>query len=190
MKNNFWSEYFSIPNLMGYFRIILAAVYMFLFYNSLDGGAYWPVIAVIVLSGFTDFLDGKVARKFNMVTDWGKMLDPIADKITIGVIIISLSLKYKIVIAMIVLYVIKEGYMAVIGMILIKKGHKIEGAKWYGKLCTFGTYVILILLLLLPKMSMTAINVLIILNMAIMVFTLVNYMVYHAKFLKADKKTN
>lgn len=187
MKSNFWREYFSIPNLMGYFRIILAAVYMFLFYNSLDGGAYWPVIAVIVLSGFTDFLDGKVARKFNMVTDWGKMLDPIADKITIGAIIISLSLKYKIVIAMIILYVIKEGYMAVMGLILIKKGHKIEGAKWYGKVCTFGTYVILIVLLLLPNMPMVIVNVLVILNMLIMIFTLIKYIVYHGSLLKTQK---
>lgn len=121
MKKDFWREYFSIPNIMGYFRIVLVFVYMYLFYKSLSGAPYWPVIATIVVSGLTDFFDGKVARKFDMVTDWGKMLDPIADKITIGAIILSLAFKYNIVIVMVGIYIIKEGYMAVSGMMLIKE---------------------------------------------------------------------
>lgn len=187
MEKNFWREYFSIPNLMGYFRIALVAVYMVLFYNSLDGGAYWPVIATIVLSGITDFFDGKIARRFDMVTEWGKMLDPIADKITIGAIILSLTFKYKIVIAMVVFYVIKEGFMAVAGLHSIKKGHKVEGAMWYGKVCTFATYVILILLLLFPHMPIMAVDALIILNMAIMAFTLINYIIYYGKMFREDE---
>lgn len=184
MNRSFWREYFSIPNLMGYFRIVLVAVYMLLFYNSLDGGAYWPVIFVIVLSGLTDFFDGKVARRFNMVTDWGKMLDPIADKITIGAIILSLTFKYKIVMAMVILYIVKEGFMGIAGLFLIKKGHKIEGAMWYGKICTFATYVILIALLLFPNMSDIAVDVLVIANMAVMLFTFVNYIIHYGKIFK------
>ncbi len=56
----------------------------------------------IVISGITDFFDGKIARRFNMITDWGKMLDPIADKITLGAIIVSMSFKYSIVVPMVV----------------------------------------------------------------------------------------
>lgn len=186
MNQNFWREYFSIPNLMGYFRIALVAVYMVLFYDSLDGGAYWPVIFVIVLSGLTDFFDGKVARRFNMVTEWGKVLDPIADKITIGAIILSLTFKYRIVIAMVVLYIIKEGFMGIAGLYSIKKGHKVEGAMWYGKVCTFGTYVILIALLLFPNMSDMTVNILVIANMAIMMFTFVNYIIYYGKIFRGD----
>lgn len=184
MENNFLREYFSIPNLMGYFRIALVAVYMVLFYNSLDGGEYWPVIATIVLSGLTDFFDGKVARRFNMVTEWGKILDPIADKITIGAIILSLTFKYKVVMVLVALYVIKEGFMGIVGLYSIKKGHKVEGAMWYGKLCTFGTYVILIALLLFPDMPDMAINVAVIVDSALMIFTLANYVVYYARMFK------
>lgn len=107
MDKNFWREYFSIPNIMGYFRIALAMLYMLLFYRALDGAPYWPVIVTIVISGITDFFDGKIARRFNMITDWGKMLDPIADKITLGAIIISMSFKYSIVVFMVVFYIIK-----------------------------------------------------------------------------------
>lgn len=190
MDKEFWREYFSIPNIMGYFRILLVGVYMILFYRTLDGAPYWPVIATIVLSGLTDFFDGKVARHFNMITEWGKMLDPIADKITIGAIILSLTFKYPIVTVMVALYVVKEGFMAVAGVISIRKGHKIEGAMWYGKVCTFGTYLILIALLLIPDMPMVFVNALIMMNMAIMLFTFVSYIVYYAKvFRETETKT-
>ena len=157
MDKNFWREYFSIPNIMGYFRIALAMLYMLLFYRALDGAPYWPV----------------------MITDWGKMLDPIADKITLGAIIISMSFKYSIVVPMVVFYIIKEGYMAVAGIISIRAGHKIEGAMWYGKVCTFATYVILIVLLLFPNMPEVMVNVLVIADMIIMAFTLIKYFIYH-----------
>ena len=67
MDKNFWREYFSIPNIMGYFRIALAMLYMLLFYRALDGAPYWPVIVTIVISGITDFFDGKIARRFNIL---------------------------------------------------------------------------------------------------------------------------
>lgn len=188
MDKSFWHEYFSIPNLMGYFRIILVFVYMVLFYRSLSGAPYWPVIATIVISGLTDFFDGKIARKFNMITEWGKMLDPIADKLTIGAIILSLCFKYKIVVAMAVLYIVKEGFMAIAGMVSIKRGHKVEGAMWYGKVCTFGTYIILILLLVFPSMNIIIVNMLAGVNMAIMIFTFINYILYYGKVLKGLSK--
>ena len=55
MKNEFVKEYFSIPNIMGYFRVILVFVYMSFFYNSLQGGPYWPVIATIIVSGSVSY---------------------------------------------------------------------------------------------------------------------------------------
>lgn len=184
MKKSFLEEYFSIPNIMGYFRIILALLYVWMFYKTLDGAPYWPVIAIIVVSGLTDLLDGKIARRFNMVTDWGKMLDPIADKITIGAIILSLMFKYKIILPMILLYIVKEGYMAIAGMMLMKRGHKIEGAKYYGKVCTFATYVILIAILLVPNMNETVVTVLVCINMIVMLYTWVMYILYYSPMLR------
>ena len=188
MDKNFWHEYFSIPNLMGYFRIFLVFVYMVLFYRSLSGAPYWPVIITIVISGLTDFFDGKIARKFNMITEWGKVLDPIADKMTIGAIILSLCFKYKIIIAMAVLYIVKEGFMAIAGMVSIKRGHKVEGAMWYGKVCTFGTYIILILLLLYPAMNIIIVDILVGVNMVIMLFTFINYILYYGRVIKGLSK--
>ena len=187
-EKNFRKEYFSIPNIMGYFRIFLVGVYMVAFYRAMDGEPYWPVVVTIIVSGLTDFFDGKIARRFDMVTEWGKMLDPIADKITIGAIILSLSLKYKAMIVLVVFYIIKEGFMAIAGLYLVGKGHRIEGAKWYGKVCTFGTYIILLALLLFLEMPAWLVNVCIIANLAIMAFTLYNYVIYYSKILDKQKE--
>ena len=75
--------------------------------------------------------------------------------------------------------------MAVAGIVSIKKGNKIEGAMWYGKVCTFGTYVILITLLLFPNLKLTFVNILVFVNMVIMVFTLVNYIFYYHRIFKS-----
>lgn len=186
MKEDFFKEYFSIPNIMGYFRIALALLYIWVYYMTLEGAPYWPVIVIIIVSGLTDLLDGKIARKFHMVTNWGKMLDPIADKITIGAIILSLVFKYKMILPMILLYVIKEGYMALAGSLLIKKGHKIEGAKFYGKVCTFVTYLILIVILLVPDMDRRVVTGLIWINMAVMLYAFIRYIFYYGKLFKEE----
>lgn len=188
MNKPFIREYFSIPNLMGYFRLVLAVVYMILFYYSLQGGPYWPVICVIAISGATDFFDGKIARRFDMVTEWGKILDPIADKVTIAAIIVSLFWKYSLMLPMMILYLVKEGFMGIMGLIWIKKGKAVEGAKWYGKVCTFGTYVLMLLILLLYNLPERIANIFIILNMFLMLFTFVMYIIYYVRAFMSEGK--
>ena len=72
-------ERFSIPNLMGYFRLLLIPVFCYLY---LAKEAYHWAAGVVLLSSLTDLFDGMIARKFNMITNLGKALDPIADKLT------------------------------------------------------------------------------------------------------------
>ena len=77
-------EIFSIPNLMGYFRILLIPVFSWIYIHA-DGVSDYYMAAVLVgISGLTDMFDGKVARKFNMITELGKFIDPLADKLTQG----------------------------------------------------------------------------------------------------------
>ena len=71
------------------------------------------LICILVLSGITDFLDGKIARKFNMISELGKILDPVADKVTQGVLLICFLYKYKTVRYVFILFLLKEIYMSV-----------------------------------------------------------------------------
>lgn len=84
MKQSLKKEIFSIPNIMGYARIILIPIFVWTYYTAEEMMDYYFAAFVILLSGLTDMLDGYVARKYDMITELGKVLDPIADKLTQG----------------------------------------------------------------------------------------------------------
>ena len=168
-------EIFSIPNLMGYFRILLIPVFSWIYIHA-DGVSDYYMAAVLVgISGLTDMFDGKVARKFNMITEFGKFLDPLADKLTHGAILLCLWSRYPLILLLLVLFVLKEGFMLIMGAIKLREGKKLNGAKWFGKCCTALLFVVLFLLLLFPHMSLVTVNVLILLCAAAMFITLLLY---------------
>ena len=83
----------SIPNLMGYFRILLIPVIVWRYVTAETVTDYYIAAVIIGISGITDFLDGFVARRFHMITKVGKALDPIADKLTQGAVVLSLCFR-------------------------------------------------------------------------------------------------
>lgn len=172
MKQFSKKETFSIPNLMGYFRILMIPVFCYLYIGK---RMYLEASAVVLLSSLTDLFDGKIARKFNMVTELGKLLDPVADKMTHGALALCLAARYPLMWALILLLIVKEGYMAVMGAVLLKKGKKLNGAMWFGKVCTAVLFAGLLALFFLPHLPLVWVNGLILAMMAVMVFTLLNY---------------
>ena len=84
----------TIPNLLSFFRVILAMVFLGVFYNPDVENKRAVLTLILVVSAISDLLDGKIARRFNMVSELGKILDPVADKITQGVLLICLLSKY------------------------------------------------------------------------------------------------
>ncbi|QQK08658.1 CDP-alcohol phosphatidyltransferase family protein [Miniphocaeibacter halophilus] len=138
----------NIPNILSTFRIFLIPffVWQMLKGNTTNAGL------ILVLSGFTDFLDGNLARKFNWITDLGKILDPIADKLTQAAISITMIISIKKYQYFFIIMILKDLIMLVLGGYLMKNGIKLEGAKWFGKISTFVYYAVMILLLFIPNM--------------------------------------
>ena len=135
-------QIFTIPNLLSTFRIVLAFVFLAAFYQSGASGRSNLLTAIILLSALTDFLDGKIARKFNMVSELGKILDPIADKITQGVLILCLMKEYSLLKWLFLLFAVKEAFMGIVGVKVLKKTQENKGAMWYGKVCTAFFYAV------------------------------------------------
>ena len=81
----------TIPNLISLFRILLIPLIILLYCGKKH---YTATIMVITISGASDIIDGKIARKFNMVSDVGKVLDPVADKLTQAALVICLIARY------------------------------------------------------------------------------------------------
>ena len=144
---------------------------------------YYGAAAVVVLSGITDIFDGLIARKFNMISDFGKILDPIADKITQCALIVSLSLKYPEISVLIVLFVIKECIMGLLGYVTIKSKESVNSAKWYGKLSTFVLYASMFLLIVLPELNIIFVRGFIILCGIVLLLSLVMYTRFYVKIL-------
>lgn len=178
------SKYFNIPNLLGYLRLILIPVFLFLYVNSY----YTPSFIVLVVSFLSDFVDGKVARRFDMITDFGKILDPIADKLTQLALVIAITFKHPFMMYFLIFFVIKEFYMGIMGLYLIKKGKGVNGAQMYGKICTGVIDICSLILLIFTDMSYFTGVLIISVMMVMAVISLVCYIRFHISVLtKGDE---
>ena len=173
-------DIFTIPNILSYFRIALIPVFVFLFYNSYHQhsmGFHIAAVSVLLISGITDMLDGWIARKFNQITELGKIVDPFADYLTQFAVVVCLAVVYWPLIPVIALLVIKEISMAVLGVVFMRKGKKLPGAQWYGKVSTGVFYGVMFILLAVPysKMPFECSTILIIISGAWMLFSFMMY---------------
>ena len=136
------SRILTIPNLLSLFRLCLIPVFMWLY--CVEKNYIWTGI-VLIISGLTDTVDGIIARKFNMISDLGKVLDPIADKVTQAAMLFCLLTRFPLMIAPLALMVVKEFFMGVTGLMVIQKTGKVFGADWHGKVNTWLLYAMMIL---------------------------------------------
>ena len=141
------TNFFNIPNCLCYFRILLIPVFLLVYFYAKWEYHYVTAAFILVLSGLSDFLDGFIARKFNMITDFGKLIDPIADKITQFTIAITLLFTYPLAWILLVIIVLKDGMLGIVGLYLYDYGVKVKGASWWGKIATAYFYVVVILLI-------------------------------------------
>lgn len=143
----------NIPNILSLIRILLipAFCYQFLVGNTLNSAI------ILAISGFTDFLDGFLARKFNWITQLGKVLDPAADKLTQVAVCIVFVIKMRTYWPFFVILLLKDLIMLILASSVINKGVKIEGADWQGKVSTFLFYTVIIVILFFPNLPHWAI---------------------------------
>ena len=170
---------------MGYFRILLIPVYLLLYYHADSVKEYYLAAILVGISAITDMLDGLVARKFHMVTELGKVLDPVADKLTLGAMILCLTFRYPNMMILVLIFILKEGFMGIMGLLLSHyRGKKLDGARWYGKICTAYSYIMMFALFFFLKMPASWVNVLITICGIIMVFTWLMYLPVFIKMWK------
>lgn len=116
-----------------------------------------------------------------MITEWGKVLDPVADKLTQAAVLISLSFRYPTMRYLVILFVVKEMFMGIMGAIMLKKGSMMDGARWYGKLCTAVLYGAMVILLLVVDLSYFAAGLIISICIIMNIFSFACYIVYYAR---------
>ena len=181
-QTRFHHQYFTIPNLLSYLRLALIPPIIWLYCAC---RSYTAAAWMMAFSAATDVIDGWIARRFNMITDWGKIIDPIADKLTQIAICFCLAWRYIPVRFMLVLLIVKEVYMGIIGLVFIHKTDTVEGSVWYGKMTTVIFFLIALILVMAPGLPQHAVIVLVSLESAAILFSMVAYTrrylkLYHA----------
>jgi cardiolipin synthase len=112
----------------------------FVLYYYLRGQVVVAGIALI-FSALTDAADGFIARRFDQITALGKILDPIADKLTQLCVALGLCLTYTALIPLAAVLAVKELLMGLMGLTLLRRGKQPFSARWWGKLATVVFYV-------------------------------------------------
>ncbi len=179
-KEDIW----TIPNIISMFRIALIPFILWVYCGVQN---YTVAMVLITISGLSDIVDGKIARKFNMVSNFGKFLDPVADKMTQGTLIICLISRYKWMIALIIFFVLKEAVMFLAGYIVFKNTDSVNSAKWHGKLSTVVLYAVMFVLLLFTGIPEVYANILILICAGVMAMSLWLYLDFYYKLVKAKK---
>lgn len=153
-------DLWAIPNILCYLRFLLIPVFVVLYIKAETPREYLRAAAVVFSSGLTDFLDGFIARKFNMVTELGKLIDPLADKLTQASLIFVLVVEIRWMFLLLILFVLMQLFMLIAGIVMLKKGTKLNGAKWFGKVSTAVFYAVMLVLVSVPNLMQTVKNIL------------------------------
>ncbi len=134
-----------LPNLLTLFRLLLVPVYFLVFFSDLSYRMFWA-LGIFLLAGLTDVLDGYLARKYKLVTELGIILDPLADKLMMLSVILSLLLAGVIDWWLAVLVFLRDLGMIAGGVVLATTGHEPIPADRWGKATTFFFYVAIVML--------------------------------------------
>lgn len=174
-------EVFSIPNILSYIRILLIPVFIYLFFHAEESSDYYLIGLIILLSALTDALDGWIARRFNQITELGKVIDPVADKLTQTAIVVCLLFRYPAMWMIFILFIVKELFMGINGLLLLRRGKKLDGAKWFGKWSTAVFYIAMGILITFPNLSSEFVGFLMIITG---IFLGLSFLLYIPEFIK------
>ena len=129
----------NIPNILTISRFIFIPFILIAISNE----NYILAIVLLTLSGITDILDGFIARKFNFITNFGKLIDPLADKATQISVLVALMLKGIIPFWIIAVIFLKE-FILVVGAAFLYGKELVVSSKWYGKATTVLFYLAIV----------------------------------------------
>lgn len=184
----------NLPNTLTSLRIVLIPFFCVLFLMGPDYYAYAG--AVLVVSGLSDMFDGLLARKLHQETELGKILDPIADKLTLAAVVVCMWYVYHVQFPWISfalgIMLLKEIAMAVGGFVIVRRGQKLVKARWWGKVATVVFYTCMLLIvalnIMLPGEKLKVIvPALAFFAAAVMLFALIRYILVGLRLMRGEE---
>jgi len=175
----------TIPNILSFFRLALIPIFLYT-YLSMERAKL--TAALIVLSFLTDVADGFIARRFHQVSELGKALDPVADKLTQFAMLLCLVGRFPVLIGPLVLFFVKELTTGIASLVAINRSGEVKSARWHGKITTFLLYALLVLHILWAEIPASLSAALTVLTGTMMLLSFILYMVQNICILKSVKQ--
>lgn len=179
-ESKYQKRIITIPNILSMFRLCLIPLIVWLYCAKQN--YIWTII-MLILSGVTDVVDGFVARRFHMVSDFGKALDPIADKLTQIAVLSCLVTRFSLMLIPLIILIVKELFAGITGLMMIKKTKVVRGAVWHGKATTVLLYLMMLVHLFWYDISPVASLICIMCGTAMMLLSAVLYGIRNIKIL-------
>ena len=178
---NYQEKIITIPNILSFFRLCLIPVIVWLYTVKQD---YLWTLLILLFSAVTDIVDGIIARKCNMISDFGKAFDPVADKLTQMAMLFCLVSRFPYMMIPFVLLVVKEVFTGITALITIKRTNTVKGAVWHGKLTTIALYSMMAIHLLWYNIPSTVSLILVGICIGIMLMSFILYTIQNIKAIK------
>lgn len=176
-------EILTIPNVLSFVRLLMIPIYVVIYLNATELWHYYLSAAILALSCLTDLADGYIARRYNMITKLGRLLDPVADKATQFALILCLASRYWLMYLLIVIFLVKEIFQLVSVGLKLRKGKMLDGALISGKVCTTVMFTTMILMVMLPGLEPFTGNLMIAIDI---IFLLIAFGDYFMAFYGGD----
>ena len=179
----------NLPNKLTLFRVVLIPFFVFfLLAPYFEGYGNYIAVAIFIVASITDFLDGKIARKYNLVTNFGKFMDPLADKLLVCSALICL-IQLELIPAWVVIIIIAREFIISGFRLVASDNGVLIAASYWGKFKTaFQMLTVIVLILNIPNKVFTILGtVLIYVSLALTVISLIDYIAKNKDVLKDQK---
>lgn len=143
----------NLPNKLTLLRIVLIVPFLAVLYLELPGASY-IALAIFIAASLTDMLDGRIARQRNLVTDFGKFADPLADKMLVTAAMLWFVERGQMPAWAVLIVIVREFAVSGLRMVASDQG-RIIAAGWSGKVKTAATMVCIVVMLLLQPVWLT-----------------------------------
>lgn len=181
-------EFLTVSNLLSLLRLLLAILIWILFdhYNSFDYVKYW-LFAICIFAAITDILDGYLARKLNQVTEAGKIIDPLADKIAMAVVVIRLTMYGELPLYYLSMIVIRDVLIFFGGIYITSKIGKVLPSNILGKVTVLIIGIVVLLTLLQIDKSSLLFIIFFYFSMIMIVLSFIAYVIRANEYLQRTK---
>lgn len=177
----------NLPNKLTIFRVILIPFFVVLLLFDLTAYDKWIALAVFIIASLTDFLDGYIARKYNLVTNFGKFMDPLADKLLVCSAMICLVELARIPAWVVIVIIAREFIISGFRLVASDNGVVIAASYWGKFKTTFQILMICLMIADLPSLALVT-QIVMWVALALTVISLVDYLIKNKSVMQDNQK--